>query len=439
MSSLLTLSKVVFRRSQLEQTKHWSRPKLQAYQVAEVAKLREFAKTSPFYRRFHRGMEGRPFKDLPVLTKDVMMENFDEFVTDRSIRLKDVRAHLASASVNSLFQGKYVVLSTSGSSGLPGIFLYDQSEWINMAASFSRAMLWAGLAPSPIHPKRIATVTTTAPFHYSSRMGETLKSKFANVTRIDVSSPISEIVRELNECNPQVLGGYPSVLRQLAVEQADGRLRIQPQGIISAAEVLTSEDRRRVQSAFKCKVFDTYGATEYTPIAAECESGSKHLVEDGAVIEVEEDRLLLTVFKSRTQPLIRYAINDVVRLVEGECRCGRPHQMIESVEGRAEDTLVFPGRDLDRVSVHPSLFHGLLDSGPGTAWQVVDESDALRIRLQGLSNPAQESEVVRIAVQQMLTAAGARALPIYVETVQEFDRGSTGKVSPIVNRKPPSA
>ena len=59
--------------------------------------LRYVAERSPFYRRFHRGMENRPLTDLPVLTKSLLMENFDELVTDRSIRLSDAEAFLASA------------------------------------------------------------------------------------------------------------------------------------------------------------------------------------------------------------------------------------------------------------------------------------------------------------------------------------------------------
>jgi hypothetical protein len=37
---------------------------------------------SPFYRRFHSGLEGRPLSELPVLTKAQLMESFGELVTD---------------------------------------------------------------------------------------------------------------------------------------------------------------------------------------------------------------------------------------------------------------------------------------------------------------------------------------------------------------------
>jgi hypothetical protein len=55
---------------------------------------------SPFYARFHRGRWKRPIEDLPIFTKSILMENFDELITDRSIRVKahsaGVEQHYAS-------------------------------------------------------------------------------------------------------------------------------------------------------------------------------------------------------------------------------------------------------------------------------------------------------------------------------------------------------
>jgi hypothetical protein len=45
---------------------------------------------------FIKGHTDHPLQELPVLTKGMVMENFDELVTERAIRLKELRAHLAS-------------------------------------------------------------------------------------------------------------------------------------------------------------------------------------------------------------------------------------------------------------------------------------------------------------------------------------------------------
>jgi phenylacetate-CoA ligase len=53
---------------------------------------------SPFYRRVHKGFSERPLHDLPILTKETVMEHFDELITDPALRLADVEAHLAAVS-----------------------------------------------------------------------------------------------------------------------------------------------------------------------------------------------------------------------------------------------------------------------------------------------------------------------------------------------------
>ena len=52
---------------------------------------------SRFYRRFHAGRTDRPLQELPVLTKAMVMEHFDQLVTDLTVKLADVEAHLAGA------------------------------------------------------------------------------------------------------------------------------------------------------------------------------------------------------------------------------------------------------------------------------------------------------------------------------------------------------
>ncbi len=45
---------------------------------------------SPFHGRFHKDLSDCPLNDLPVLTKEMAMKNFDELVTDPTIRLANV-------------------------------------------------------------------------------------------------------------------------------------------------------------------------------------------------------------------------------------------------------------------------------------------------------------------------------------------------------------
>jgi phenylacetate-coenzyme A ligase PaaK-like adenylate-forming protein len=204
--------------------------------------------------------------------------------------------------------------------------------------------------------------------------------------------------------------------------------------------------------------------------------GRKHLFDDGAIIEVVDEegraippgemgaRLLLTIFERHTQPLIRYAISDRVRLTGEQCPCGRPFRVIECIEGRQEDVLYFPptldsttaaagvalrasadpqagtaarasadtGAQL--VAIHPNRFHDTLERFAVTAWQVVHDDRALTVRLLGANDPSLRDAIER-EIRAMLTAAGAYAPRIEVLAVDQLERGATGKAPLILSRR----
>jgi phenylacetate-CoA ligase len=115
--------KVLAQRHRPRRRDRWTRRQLEGHQRRALHRLREHAYVrSPFYGRFHKGFTDRPLSELPVLTKEMVMEHFDEFVTDPTVRLADIEAHLATLSGgDDLFHGRYRVASTSGSTGRRGL------------------------------------------------------------------------------------------------------------------------------------------------------------------------------------------------------------------------------------------------------------------------------------------------------------------------------
>jgi phenylacetate-CoA ligase len=446
--AFLTPIRVLWRRRALEQACAWSRAGLERHQQERLIALRRFAlERSRFYQRFHHGLDGRPLSELPVLTKALMMEHFNELVTDPAVRLEEADAFLRSNRNDQLFLNRYTVLSTSGSTGRRGIFLFDRDEWLTALAMITRPMAWAGLTGGARKPPRSAMIASTTPWHYSTRISASLASRILPALRLDASESLGTMVARLNEWQPEVLAAYPSVLKQLAEEQIAGRLRLSLRSVATSAEVLSSDTRRRAHEAWGLRVFDTYGATEYAPIAAECAYGRKHLFEDGAIIEIVDergravpsseagDRVLLTIFNRRTQPLIRYEVSDVLRPLEGNCECGRPFRLIESIEGRVEDVLYFPARGTgtDRVAVHPNVFHHLLETVPASGWQVIQNNGMLSILLTGLAD-ASLAGTLAATVRRTLEEQGAVAPSIHVRPVDALQRGATGK-APLILRQ----
>src|SRR5512134_847459 len=241
----------------------WTRQQLQAYQEDSLHRLRKYAyEKSPFYRDFHKGVTERPLQELPVLTKAMMMEHFDELVTDRSLHLEDIRAFAAQGGVGESFRNQYYVTATSGSSGHPGFFVFNDAEWVSILASFARGQEWSGMRISLTRQQRMATVASISPWHISSQVSTVAKSWWRPSLRLPASQPLPQTVEQLNDWQPEVLIAYASMTGILAEEQLAGRLHLHPSVVYTSSEVLTPQTRQRVREAWDDEPFDQYGATE---------------------------------------------------------------------------------------------------------------------------------------------------------------------------------
>ena len=417
---------------QLRQHERWTRPQLEAHQAEALGRLREHAYArSPFYQRFHKGLADRPLQALPVLTKATVMENFDELVTDRAIHLEQGRAHMATDREGKRFMNRYWVTATSSSTGRPGVFLFNRDEWIRVLATFGRAHEWAGVPMVPTHRMKMASVaslTSGSPWHVSAQIAATAKSwwmrEWMPTLSFDASQPLTEIVEQLNTWQPHLLTGYSSMMRLLADEQLAGRLNVHPHLILPGSEVLTDETRRLIEAAWGQPPFDGYGATEAGGwLAAETSDHSGlYVYEDNVILEVVDeayhpvplgtygDKVLITVLTSRTQPLIRYALNDSVRLATDRGDSQLPFAKIARIQGRTEDILHLPGVLGEDIAVHPITFHHVLDALPVSGWQVVQEEAGLRVWLSGAVNRSDDGLILdtlkrNLAAQNVIVPA----------------------------------
>jgi phenylacetate-CoA ligase len=438
-------TRVLWRRRQLRTHERWTRAELADHQRVQLARLRAFAQArSPFYARTYADLSSRPLDQLPVLTKATLMDNFDDIVTDRSVRLRDANRYLTTTGDDELLNGKYWVSSTSGSSGRKSVVPTDAREWAAMIATYARANEWAGIRAGLTRHVKIAVVSSTAPWHQSSRVAATLQSPFVRTQRFDAGSSLSGIVRGLNEMQPEVLVAYASMTRILAEEQLAGRLRIHPRGVNCSSEVLTGEARAVAERAFGVRMFNVYAATETGGVAAECDRHEgMHLFEDSLIVEVVDEmnrpvsdgdagaKLLVTVLASRTLPLIRYELTDRVKLSTKACSCGRPFRLVEAIEGRTDDALHIAAQDGRAVEVHPLVFHRVLDELPLAAWQVRRTRTGLRVLLARPRGDLDRAALIE-ALRSSVARTGAVLGEIEIEIVDDIVAGAAGKRPMIV-------
>jgi phenylacetate-CoA ligase len=438
--SITTILTVLPTLVQLRKHEQWTREQLEKHQAQALDKLRQYVyQHSPFYQRFHQGLLNKPLTELPILTKTMMLEHFDDLVTNRDIHLEDVRAHVTAGKTEERYLNRYWITATSGSSGQPGIFLFNRAEWATVIASFAHGQEWGGLKVDLRRRQKMAVVSSTSALHMSYRVGLTVQSPWVSTLRLAAAEPLPTIVQKLNEFQPDVLVAYASMARILAEEQHAGRLQIRPTVVFTSSEVLTDEARRRIETAWGKILFNEYAATESGGLAAErSDHRGLYLFEDLVIFEIVDeqnrpvppgvygDKVLLTTLFNRTQPLIRYELHDRVKLAADPYSSELPFALLDGIQGRTEDTLYFAGVNGGEIAVHPNVFHLVMDTVPTNGWQIVQDEDGLTLLLSSIRGSFSEDNLVE-QLEQALAIQGVVVPTVQIRHVDAIPKGASGK------------
>ncbi|GAC1035168.1 adenylate synthase [Pseudomonas sp. No.21] len=362
------------------------REQLEAWQAR---RLKHFLRhVLPRGGRF-KGQAIADLASLPLMDKATLMGDFAGF-NSRGLSLEEVLPIARQAEASRDFSptlGDITVGLSSGTSGNQGVFLVSSEERQRWAGILLAKTLPRHLLPRLLAPWRPA-LRIAFYLRANSRLYTTLSSRRIDFGFYDLTLGLEPSLARLTAHAPDVLVAPATVLRGLAEAALAGRLGIRPSHILSVAEVLEAEDADAVRTAFGVAPQQIYQASEgflgYT-----CERGTLHLNECHLHIEPEwldagrtRFQPIITDFSRRTQMIVRYRLNDVLRVAEAPCACGRVERAIAAIEGRADDILWLPdlpGRQLQ--ALYPDVLRrALLMHGAalqeyeihqrGLAWQV---------------------------------------------------------------------
>lgn len=402
------------------------------------------------------------WQSLAPVTRGELMARFDEWVTDPSLKLDELRAFTADpARIAEPWLGKYMVWESSGTSGLPGIFVqdgkalavYDSLEALrHRVPGRSASVFGAFTLPDLLSMgDRYALVAATGG-HFASvcsleRLRRVNPWIGAHLRSFSLLQSAGSLVQALNEYKPSILATYPSAAAMLAEESEQGRLKIRPRCVITGGETLSLAVRSRVAEVFGAHVRDGYGASEFLPMAWECAHRHLHLNEDWLVLEPVDEHyrpmprgrlsytVLITNLANFVQPLIRYDLGDQVNIHAERCECGSALPVIE-VQGRCDDTIRVPGRIQGQfVSLLPLALCTVLEEDCG----IIDfqlqqrEPGTLVVRLPsaGLDGRA-ALERCRTALQAFAASQGAKPIRVTGELGCSLPRGRSGKACKVM-------
>lgn len=444
----ISLLKAMYLTQKAEKMTEKERKELQQQRLQELV---SYAKTnSPYYAELYKDVGGKfALTDLPVTNKLEMMEHFEQWMTDRSITKEKVDDFMADISnVGRKLDGKYLVYTTSGSTGNPCIVLYDETT-INVASAIGVLRSFARKEDMKAFMKQgkknVALFAEGGFYLASGSVKYNLRKmpwKKKMMKSYDVRNKTQDIVDMLNEYQPTMIGSYPTALELLAYEQESGKLHVNPVIIMTGGEHLSETVRERLSQVFNCYVQTNYSCTEGGTVACECTEHHFHINDDWVILEAVDEKnqpvpfgtqsskVLLTNLANKVCPLIRFEITDRIVMHNEPCACGNPRHWL-TLEGRTDDILIFE----NGVKIPPLSLYAVLKEVHGIQrFQLIQEKgNRLELRLVA-ENKEQVFEKARKAVEEYLLQQGVTC-EIYLSDKLPEANANSGKFKHIIAQK----
>ena len=407
---------------------------------------------SPYLKEKYEDLpDNYSLADIPISTREEMTQQFDRWVCDPEITTEKVDEYVADfENLFTPFLGKYRVISTSGTTAQPLRIVRD-SRHVAIHDALMAERYFGGPLLKDVEGLKepdlkqcaiIAPGGLNSSYLSFERVRRSYKARGIEDRTLFLSTlaPAEEMIRKLNEFQPDVIGCYPSVIYTLAFEQKAGRLNIHPKIIGCSAEKLPEENRKFISEVFGCPVNDNYCSTEGGEVAMLCPNGHMHVNSDWVIVEpvdgennpvpcgVKSEGILMTNLACLVQPVIRYHMSDSVIMHDENCTCGLNTPWIE-IEGRVEDILEFDNNGTT-VRISGYLFSVCSYIVPGyDHCQVIQRAnDAIEVRIsvmQGYDRIETEQKILS-SIRQLLQDNGLNS--IRIELVNKpLQRTQSGK------------
>ncbi len=354
-----------------------SAEKMRSLQDEKLRKLLRFAwEHSAYYRAaFEKAgiteeqLDTLPLSCFPTIEKQMLLEHFDELVTVPDLKQENLREFDAGeAADRKPYQGKYHVVHSSGSTGKPGYFVYDEDAWSQMLLGIIRAALWGMTMPQILRllmkrPRIVYIAATDGRYGGAMAVGDGIDGVGASQLYLDIKMPITEWISQLKEFRPNIVIGYPSAIKILAQLMENGEVSLDAERVISCGEPLGTSLRTYLEKIFRTQVVNFYGSSESLALGVETNPKDGMLLfDDMNVIEVENGVMYLTCLYNYAQPLIRYRLSDRLTLKAPEGG-ELPFTRAVGLLGRNEDVLWFEDGRGNREFLHPLAIEGFCIEG----------------------------------------------------------------------------
>jgi phenylacetate-CoA ligase len=404
----------------------WSAEEIAAHQLNALRETISSARRNvPHYANYARE-EIRTFADLrrlPVLERETVRQNHEHFLSPDTPARRRIRAGTTGTT-----GGNLRVVFTEELARANWACLLRQWAWAGVAARQPRVTLFGA--------RVVPAERSEAPFWvYNLPERQILMSIFHLAEK---TAPA--YLAFLHKQEGKILEGFPSVLAILADFASNRRETFPMRTIFTSGEPLYPATRAKIQAVFQCKVFDSYGMTEYCGLIHECTHGQMHLVPEFGFLEIldeynepvqegEEGFFVWTGFLNRAMPLIRYRIGDRGRWLHGSaCGCGLQFPLVIPTITRESEVL----RCADGRLFSPRALNQLLKDATALRFCqfVHDRPERVVVRAVAADSRAREEMMqIRGRLQELL----GPAMRVTAEIAAEPLARTGGKIPLIIN------
>src|SRR5215208_6217364 len=146
MGRLAVVARALRHARVLAERERWPAERREGLKRERLTELvRHAARHSPYYREALAGYDPAVgVGSLPELIKATMMERFDDVICDQRLRRQALLEHVEQLTGDELYLGSYRAMTTSGSSGRKGLFVYDEPGWVAVSGQFLYFSAMAG-------------------------------------------------------------------------------------------------------------------------------------------------------------------------------------------------------------------------------------------------------------------------------------------------------
>tara|TARA_R110002012_G_scaffold263456_2_gene446481 strand:+ start:144684 stop:145988 length:1305 start_codon:yes stop_codon:yes gene_type:complete len=367
----LTLKGIYLYEFKIKNTPYSNSKSHEIYKYNQLRKLLiESSKNVPYYKKLFSDIGFNPEKDfnkledlnkIPILDKKVVRENPKLFYNSR---IK-----------------KNLILHTSGSSGNPLKVKISLGAWAVEQAVVWRHWKWAGYN----FRDKMAIVRSYVP-----KEGKLIKKdkirNFIYYSPFHLNDKNSEMyLNHMSSEKVKFLRGYPSSIKTLANFIINNNFTPPTlKSILVASERLSEQDKKTIEKAFSCTVYNHYGLADICVMMGSCEEGKGlHNYEDyghlelldfenrDCIIDSDIKKIIGTNLHNLAMPLIRYNTDDLAEISKENCSCPRTFPVIKNILGRNDAEI----RTKEKYTIPTVNFYTLFEYYIEIEqWQIVQKS-----------------------------------------------------------------